>query len=360
MRRIKKAKVKFISLVPKGANKMPVIYKSDDTVEIQTLVKADDNFSENGELLAVVYAPDLIDSQGDFATSAVVKDMCYDAAKRGEQIDVRHNGQALSRDQAYVAERFLIQKGDERFSDWKDYEGNPVDLTGAWATVLKIEDAYLRKLYREGEWGGVSIGGEAVFDEVKADDMKAVVKSVFSELFNKSPKTSTKDGDMTPEELKKILEEREKALLASITKSIKGTSDPEPASADDSRPVFKGDPTDAKEVAKHAEALRRYELGQRLSKATTAAEVEEVMAEIAKAKKTSDDGDGDGEAARLRKEIEEKEAEIARLEKASTVPPAEGSESKSNILSMFSKEDRKAFEAGVKMADYSNKARGLA
>ena len=42
MRRIKKARIEFISLCPKGVNKMPVLYKADGTVEFLEEVMPED------------------------------------------------------------------------------------------------------------------------------------------------------------------------------------------------------------------------------------------------------------------------------------------------------------------------------
>ncbi|MCK5614265.1 terminase, partial [Candidatus Pacearchaeota archaeon] len=43
--------------------------------------------NEQGEITCVVYAPDMVDSQGDSASAAVIKDFAYDFAKNGGNID---------------------------------------------------------------------------------------------------------------------------------------------------------------------------------------------------------------------------------------------------------------------------------
>jgi hypothetical protein len=162
-RRIKKAKINFLSLCPRGANQLPTILKDDGTFTLQTLVKASEDFDVKGELLNVVYAPELRDSQGDIASAEVIKEAMYDSSKSGMNIDIRHNNVAVPKDKAFIAESFIVQKGDARFADFKDYTGKAVDVTGAWATVVKIEDAELKRLYKTGEWNGVSMGGSGVF-----------------------------------------------------------------------------------------------------------------------------------------------------------------------------------------------------
>ena len=120
MRRIKHATISFISLVPRGANQLPVLYKSEDqTAKFDCIVK-DDRFAEEGLLTAIVYAPETVDSQGDIASAAVIKQMAHDYVRNVGAVDVRHNTNALPREKVSVVESFIIQKDDERFSGLKD------------------------------------------------------------------------------------------------------------------------------------------------------------------------------------------------------------------------------------------------
>lgn len=260
MRRIKKAKINFISLVPKGANKMPVIYKSeDDTVEIRTLIKSD---IDNGEITAVVYAPELRDSQGDIASAEVIREMAHEFSKNGKGIDIRHNGEVLSKEDAYVAESYIIKDGDPDFADMTDYEGNPVDVTGGWAAVIKVENSELRQAYRDGEWNGVSMGGTA---EVEAEKESDGLTQLIKMLASKCGLISKGDSDMKPEDLNKALEDNNKALGDTL---VKGLSEvlkdagviTEPDKGEDTfdtpeAPVFKGDLSSEEDRKAHRKAL---------------------------------------------------------------------------------------------------------
>jgi hypothetical protein len=223
MRRIKKAAIKFISLVPAGANLVDTVYKSDGTFTVGTLLKASDNFDEAGELTAVVYTPNFRDAQGDIADADVVKQMAHDFIAHGASIDINHDGKPLPREKARVAETFLVQKTDSRFHGWKDRNGNAVDLAGAWATVIKIDDPELRKKYRSGDWAGVSMGGTAVVEAEKSFDLL----HNFVELLSKAPALSNhrtnepKSTDMTPQELQTILDQNNKTVLASVAEMLK-------------------------------------------------------------------------------------------------------------------------------------------
>jgi hypothetical protein len=163
-RRITKADIKFVSLCAQGKNGMSVIYKSDGTVEIQTLTKMNDK----GELTAVVWPPNREDSEGDFIDNMdVIKDMAHSHARNGFKLDIHHDGKALSPEDVYVAENFIIQKGDARFQDWKDYQGKTIpDLAGGWAQIYRIENKNIRKAFRKGLWNGVSLFGPATVEIV--------------------------------------------------------------------------------------------------------------------------------------------------------------------------------------------------
>jgi len=239
-RRIKKARIDFISLVPRGANQLPVLYKSDESrIAIQTLFKGD---IDHGEVTAIVYAPEKRDSQGDIASADVIKEMAADFLRRGGEIDIRHNGKALSKEDVYIAESFIVQKGDARFADMKDYSGDPVgDMTGSWAVVLKIENEQLRDLYREGKWEGVSMAGPAEVDFTEKEDTtqdilsldlskangtknQRLLQSIASHLGLSNPTayqsiTLSGEIDMTPEQLAKAITDGNAPLLEGIQKS---------------------------------------------------------------------------------------------------------------------------------------------
>lgn len=226
MRRIKKAAIKFISLVPAGANQIEPVYKSDGSVSFGTLVKSSANFDDQGELTAVVYAPNMRDAQGDIADADVVKQMAHDFIANGASVDINHDGKPLPKEKARVAETFLVQKSDERFHGWKDTKGNPVDLAGAWATIIKIEDPELRKKYRSGDWAGVSMGGTAVVESEKSSDVVSRLAEALNQLTARTSNAEpvTKSTDMTPQELEAVLTKSNQTVLAGVAELLKGVA----------------------------------------------------------------------------------------------------------------------------------------
>lgn len=164
MARIRRASIRWISLVHRGANQLAPIYKADDgstQLRTRSFAKMDD---EKGELLCCVWAPDKPDTFGDWADRDTIRGFAHEALRDGVGIDIQHTEVPVGKRHAYIAESFLIQKSDPRFSDLKDYEGNSIDSEGGWGTLIKLESPELRRLYRSGEWQGISMGGVAEFD----------------------------------------------------------------------------------------------------------------------------------------------------------------------------------------------------
>jgi len=354
MRRIKKAKITFISLVPRGANKLPVIYKADDsTVEFSTLIKESGDFMEKGELLAVVYAPEHRDSQGDIASASVIKEMAYQFQKDGGQIDIRHDGKALTKDDAYVAENFIVQKGDPRFEEFKDNTDKAVDVTGAWAQVIKIQRPDLRTKFREKEWGGVSMFGTAEV-EPELSKFERVLEMFEGRL------TTKEEEDMKPEEIQALVE---KAVAASakaqkdeqLKKEEEARKEAE-AAAKAGEIKFEGDPSNAEDVAKHAEKLAKADLlkGVDFSDPKSVADYQEKLAEV---KKDESKEDSD--------EVKELKAKLEKAQKASAQSNSDDKDKDKDKggcsyagMTLLSKEEQEAWAVGEKIGDQVNQNNG--
>lgn len=332
-RRLKNAVAEFLSLVPRGANKLTTVYKEDGTFTLETLSKEAPNFDERGEILAVGYPSEMRDAQGHIASKQEVKNLCYSFAKLGNKLDLRHDGKAVTKDRAFVAENFLVAKGDARFQDWKDYEGNVADLTDAWAVVVKVDDPELRKLYKAGAWNGVSFGGRAEL-VVEQDD-------------------TTKSGEVpvTIEEMLKVLEANNKLLVTSLVKELR----PEPPRAPEAKPdeikapIFKGAFT-AANVRAHAHAVRVHKL-------MTSVEGGDPDALIALAKQLEDDAKAaeanetpEQTIERLRKENLALTTKVKKQDRASSTPPVDGNDGESAIPEGLTKGQADEIAAGKGIA----------
>jgi len=200
--------ITHLSLCAIGASNIQTIYKAKDgkssEINLEVLTKA---MTEQGEIVAAVYVPELPDSQGDIASAEVIKELAYSFSKIGKGIDITHNEKVMPKDAVYVAESFIIQKSDPRFNDITDYDGNSVEVTGGWGVVIKVDDPDLRARYRSGEWKGISMGGLAA---KKPEQGVLIVKT------NKN----VKDFNMDKDEMEKILKANSATLATSIATAV--------------------------------------------------------------------------------------------------------------------------------------------
>ena len=337
MRRIKKAKIQFISLVARGANQMPVIYKSDGSVVFDTLFKASE---DAGELTSIVYAVEHRDSQGDIASAEVIKDMAYEAMRNGLDVDIRHNGKALGKDRAYVAESFLVQKGDPRFVDLKDLQGRPVNAEGAWANVIKIDDEAIRAQVRSGEIGGLSMAGDAIVEAEKSDDADAGEAAGDEGVANRIIKGLARllglhrgedEIEMKKDELEAILKANNEALATTLSAAIAKALTPSVETTDETT-----DQADdvAKEDATTDEPADEFE----------------AVEDAVEAQKSDDSDPRDTEIAELK-------AKLEKLESRSKAP-VQKQETDESLVGL-SKEDAEAVREGREMARIVNEMRGF-
>ncbi len=298
-----KAKIGFLSLCPAGANTIRTMYKSNEgnkNIELQMLSKG---MTEQGELICCVYAPDLEDSQGDQASAEVIKDFAYDFAKNGGNIDIRHNEEALSKDDIFVAETLIIQKGDERFGGMEDYDGNSVDVTGGWGVILKVEDDELRKLYRSGEWGGISMGGMMLARDISDESgILRALKEIFSPITkllkqeNSDMSLNDKDLKLVAEVVNKAFDARDEATKKKAEEAKVAKEKADKKNADETKlglgmvePVLKENPTED-DIAKHRKNLAIFELSKVVDSNDSSAlfEFEQKAKEIATSNKLDD------------------------------------------------------------------------
>ena len=182
--------VKLISLVAKGANNKNIIYKDENFSELLRVdfKKSDE---EQGVVYGVVYAPDEVDSQGEFAGVKTIKKAAYEFMKHADMaycVDVNHNFNLAN---AYICESWIVKSKDEFF-----------DEVGAWAVGIKLEDERLREMVKNGELTGLSMYGSGVVKEDKTS-VAETVKSALADFFKKNKKEETMDK----EELKKAIED---------------------------------------------------------------------------------------------------------------------------------------------------------
>ena len=155
------AKIQFVSLVAKAANKRQFIITKDDGGAAQfstygKILKAD---AETHYVTGIVYEPLTEDSDGNFMTEAEIQKAARWFAKNGDKVDVQHSYEAV--DGATVVESYIA----------------PCDLTiedtlvvkGTWVMTVEIENATLWDAIQKGEISGFSMGGVGKFSEEDID-----------------------------------------------------------------------------------------------------------------------------------------------------------------------------------------------
>lgn len=264
-KRIRKLRPTFVSLVKRGANLQPGLLKSEDGdgVDIVCLTKA---AASEGLLHSLVYVPDLVDSHGHFMGAEDIREACHAHAREGLALDLKHDCNALGKDQAHVVENLILQGQDDRFPS-VDHKGREIDHTGAWAQVIKIEDPKLLELAEAGELTEVSLYAPAGNFEL-VDELPAVSKT---------------DND-TSMEIEKILEgltaalaKQTEAILASnaeLAKSLAKSDEDGEADAgttedaiakgtatnEDGSPKWDGDPSSTRDIVEFRRRVQDYAL----------------------------------------------------------------------------------------------------
>ena len=151
------AKIQFVSLVDKAANKRQFLIKKEDGGKATfatygRIVKAD---AENHYVTGVVYEPMAEDSHGNFMTEAEITKAAYWFAKNGNKVDLQHSFVPL--DGASVVESWIAK------ADF-DIDGETIKK-GTWLMTVEVADESVWEGIEKGEITGFSMGGLGNYSE---------------------------------------------------------------------------------------------------------------------------------------------------------------------------------------------------
>lgn len=161
--------ITHISLVKSGANGKKLIYKSsDDKATYEKVISIAKNDEERGVIYGIVYSPDEIDTQGEFANANEISKAAYAFMKglNGSNVDREHN---FKPDGAYVAESWLVREGDALFKSEK---------VGSWAVAIQLESEELKEAVKKGEIAGISMAGTGEREEVEKSDESSIANAI--------------------------------------------------------------------------------------------------------------------------------------------------------------------------------------
>lgn len=201
--------ITHISLVHAGANKKDIIYKSrHKTPTKEHRFNISKSEPEKGLIYGIVYAPDEVDTDGDFATAEEIEKAAYSFMKnlRLQNIDKDHT---FVNEDAYICESWLVRANDALFAN------EPI---GSWAVCIKLESEALKQAVKSGEIAGISMAGESDSkeEEVKSMETLKTLKSVVKNLFTK--KSKDEENEEMSDELKAYLEELNKTVADGFEK----------------------------------------------------------------------------------------------------------------------------------------------
>lgn len=174
MRKIKKAyeitdaKIQFVSLVDKAANKRQfLLKKAEDGKAVFTsygrIVKTD---TENHYVTGIVYEPMEEDSHGNYMTAEEITKAAYWFAKNGDKVDLQHSFEPL--ENAAVVENWIAK------ADFKI--GDEVIKEGTWLMTVEVTDPDIWEDIEKGEITGFSMGGLGSYSEEDIELNKEVKK----------------------------------------------------------------------------------------------------------------------------------------------------------------------------------------
>ena len=110
---------------------------------------------EKGLVYGIVYEPDMVDTDGDYATAEEIEKAAHNFLPQAEiNIEHKNNNPDISVVESYIAPiNFSLEGSDQ------------IVKKGSWVLVTKIHDEELRKSIIKENWTGYSMEGTALHVE---------------------------------------------------------------------------------------------------------------------------------------------------------------------------------------------------
>lgn len=151
------AKIQFVSLVDKAANKRQFLVTKAENGQAHfasegKIVKVDE---DTHYITGIVYEPMTEDAHGNFMTAEEITKAAYWFAKNGDSVDLQHsfeNAAGLTVVENYIAPSDLTI-------------GNTPVMKGAWVITVECTDSAVWDAVQKGELTGFSMGGVGNYSE---------------------------------------------------------------------------------------------------------------------------------------------------------------------------------------------------
>lgn len=162
---ISDAKISFVSLVDKAANKKKFLITKAEAgsasfASYGRIVNAD---AESHYITGIVYEPMTEDAHGNYMTEEEITKAAYWFAKNGNQLDLQHSFEPL--EDAAVVESYVAKC---------DMEINGQSIKkGTWLMTVEVNDPDVFEAIKKGEITGFSMGGVGKYssEDVALDDV---------------------------------------------------------------------------------------------------------------------------------------------------------------------------------------------
>lgn len=217
---ISDAKIKFVSLVDKAANKKQfLITKADNpgSANFQSfgkIVKAD---AESHFVTGIVYEPMVEDSQGEYMTTEEITKAAHWFMKNDGDVDIQHCFEKANG--VEIVESFVAKS---------DMEINGENIKeGTWIMTMEVTDSDIWDSIQKGDITGFSMGGTgSVSDEDVSLDSEDVEKSEKKIWFQKLAKAFgyevIEKGKMTNTYTKRIKNDNFYTAWSSLRDTLEG------------------------------------------------------------------------------------------------------------------------------------------
>ena len=258
MAKLKDLSVSFLSLVKTPATGKGLTLKSANAGERPAIFEITKTDDDRMVAYGIVYAPDQEDAHGDTADATTIRRAAYEFMReaRLKNIDTEHT---FTTEMAYVAESWLVRKGDALF---------PSEPEGSWAVGIQIGDPDLWKQLKSGELTGISLAGIARMEPepddpahpryTEKDAAPGWVERFIKALTGADPtQDPTLEIDMTKDEVVALVGETLKSALPDALKEAQkannGGGDPasqaDPAELQKAKDLLKANGIDVPEAA---------------------------------------------------------------------------------------------------------------
>jgi len=154
---ISDAKIQFISLVDKAANKRQfLITKAEDgAAQFSTFGKILKVDADTHYITGVVYEPMVADAHDNFMTEDEIRKAAHWFAKNGDKVDLQHSFEAV--DGVTVVENYIAPCDMQ--------VGDTLVAKGTWVITAEVTNADVWSAVQKGEITGFSMGGLGKYSE---------------------------------------------------------------------------------------------------------------------------------------------------------------------------------------------------